>query len=107
MELLREPKFFLRRPALCAWLDQIVEFGNTRLGEQPWKADIRVMRPASMERADGRRFWGGAAGHGPEDEGRTRSALAAAKLLDIQRQGCKPIAGRDGQDEGGFPCLRR
>ena len=56
MELLRGSKFLQRLPALEAWLDQIVEFGNTRLGEQPWKADIRVMRPASMERADGRRF---------------------------------------------------
>ena len=101
MELFRSSKFFLMQPALGAWLDQIAEFGNTRLGEQPWKADIRVMRPASMERADGRRFGVAPPAMVLKTRGE-RGPPWPPKLLDIQRQGCKPIAGRDGRDEGGF-----
>jgi hypothetical protein len=40
MELLRSSKFFADPVLLATWLDQVTEFGNTRMGGQTWKADI-------------------------------------------------------------------
>jgi len=39
MKLFWNSKFLLRLPTLDAWLDQIAEFGNTRLAGK-WDANI-------------------------------------------------------------------
>jgi hypothetical protein len=40
LELLRHSKFFGQPCLSSGWLDQIEEFGNTRMGGKTWKADI-------------------------------------------------------------------